>query len=425
MNNLNLEYLVNISSRKKYACMIREAFLSQFKENFKTKKYKDLIILYIQAFKKNFNKHIICHLGEVGGSVDAEAYKFAIKIKNNNLYCALKLIPLVNSESSKVMDLSYKSWKELYILKMIYNLIKNHNCPNVPIIYMYFVCKDCCKNDYLNPNIKKYYNNLKIRKDLETNKETEICDILKRMEKKKGFGTSSLCILNELCDSSLKDIINAKYVENINDTMFYSFIFQILSGIYAIHKLCNICHFDLHGGNILISKIESNGFWLYNVENNNYYVPNTGYILKIWDFGRSMIINKDNFKDIKLQIIHQCKRFYKEPFKKNPKLEKKIYKKLTIDNIKIILFAFDIWRIISYLYSKIKKESYLEIKFKKTLELLSNIKKDCENNWVILLLNNNEISNTPQMFINYLFKKYFSIYLKKQLELINKNKYLI
>ena len=112
---------------------------------------------------------------------------------------------------------------------MIYNLIKNHNCPNVPIIYMYFVCKDCCKNDYLNPNIKKYYNNLKIRKDLETNKETEICDILKRMEKKKGFGTSSLCILNELCDSSLKDIINAKYVENINDSMFYSFIFQILS----------------------------------------------------------------------------------------------------------------------------------------------------------------------------------------------------
>ena len=425
MNNLNLQYLVNISSRKKYASMIREAFLSLFRDNFKTKKYNDLIILYIQAFKQHFNKYIVCHLGEVGGSVDAEAYKFAIKINNNNLYCAVKLIPLVNSESSKIMDLSYKSWKELYILKMIYNLIKNHNCPNVPIIYMYFVCKDCCKNDYLNPNIKKYYNNLKIRKELENNKETDICDILKRMEKKKGFGTSSLCILNELCDSSLKDIINAKYVENINDNMFYSFIFQILSGIYAIHKLCSICHFDLHGGNILISKIESSGFWLYNVENTNYYIPNTGYILKIWDFGRSMIINKDNFKDIKLQIIHQCKRFYKEPFKKNPKLEKKMYKKLNMDNIKIILFAFDIWRIISYLYSKIKKESYLEIKFKKTLELLANIKKDCENNWVILLINNSEISNTPEMFIKYLLKKYFSMYQKKQTELINKNKYFI
>ena len=48
MNNLNLQYLVNISSRKKYASMIREAFLSLFRDNFKTKKYNDLIILYIQ-----------------------------------------------------------------------------------------------------------------------------------------------------------------------------------------------------------------------------------------------------------------------------------------------------------------------------------------------------------------------------------------
>ena len=98
--------------------------------------------------------------------------------------------------------------------------------------------------------------------------------------------------------------------------MFHSFIFQILSGIYSIHKLCNICHFDLHGGNILISNIEANGYWLYSINNNDYYIPNYGYILKIWDFGRSMILNTDDFIDICSQIIHQCKRFYKEHFKK-------------------------------------------------------------------------------------------------------------
>ena len=138
-----------------------------------------------------------------------------------------------------------------------------------------------------------------------------------------------------------------------------------------------------------------------------------------------MILDKDKFKDVKLQIIHQCKRFYKDPFKKNPKLEKKIFKKLNKDNIKIILFCFDLWRIISYLYSKIKKESYLEIKFKKTLELLTNIKKDCENNWVLLLINNTEITNTPYIFVNYLLNKYFNQYTKAQNELINKNKYTI
>ena len=426
MNKTSLRYLVNISSRKKYASMIRETFLKLFKNNFKKVKYNDLIILYIQTFKKHFNDFILCHLGEVGGSVDAEAYKFKIGYNNDELFCALKLIPLVNSESSKIMDLNFKSWKELYILKMIYNLIKNHNCPNVPIIYMYFICKNCCKDDYLNPNIIKYYNDITIRRDLEkSKKETEICNILKRMEKKKGFGTSSLCILNELCDSSLKDILSTNSIENITDNMFYSFIFQIISGIFSIHKLCNICHFDLHGGNILISKIEANGYWLYSINNNDYYIPNTGYILKIWDFGRSMIINQDKFSDIKNQIIHQTKRFFKEPFEKNKKLEKKIFKKIDKNNIKIILFAFDIWRILSYLYSKIKKDNYLEIKYVKTLKLLSLIKKDCENNWILSLLNNSEISNTPEIFMNYLLNKYFKQYTTVQTELINKNKYNI
>ena len=420
---IDLKYLVNISSRKKYALMIRESFLNLFKNKFKKMKHEELIILYIKSFKQHFNEYILSHLGEVGGSVDAEAYKFLVKIKDKQLYCALKLIPLINSESSKIMDLNYKSWKELYILKMVYNLIKNHNCPNVPIIYLYFICTNCKSNDYLNPNIIKYYNNLTIRKKIQEDKSQK--DIFKRMEKKKGFGTNSLCILNELCDSSLKDILTNNYIENINDTMFHSFIFQILSGIYSIHKICNICHFDLHGGNILISNILSNGYWLYSINNNDYYIPNYGYILKIWDFGRSMILYTDDFVDICSQIIHQCKRFYKEPFKKNPKLEKKIFKKLNKTNIKIILFAFDIWRIISYLYSKFKKDNYLSIKFKITLELLANIKKDCENNWVHLLFNANEISNTPEIFMKYLLDKYFNNYTNPSTPLINKKKYCI
>lgn len=420
---IDLKYLVNISSRKKYALMVRETFLNLFKDKFKKLKHNELIILYIKAFKKHFNEHIICHLGEVGGSVDAEAYKFLIKIKDKYLYCALKLIPLINSESNKVMDLNYKSWKELYILKMIYNLIKNHNCPNVPIIYLYFICSNCKSCDYLNPNILKFYNNLSIRKKLENDKSKR--DILKRMERKKGFGNNALCILNELCDSSLKDILNNNYIENIDDTMLYSFIFQIICGTYSIHKLCNICHFDLHGGNILISNIEQNGYWLYNINNNDYYIPNYGYILKIWDFGRSMILGGDNFEDIVDQIIHQCKRFFKEPFSKFPKLELKIKKKLNKNNIKIILFAFDIWRIISYLYSKIRKDNYLSIKFKKSLDLLIKIKKDCENNWVYLLINGDEISNTPDIFTNYLLNKYFKDFTKTQTQLINKKKYSI
>ena len=420
---IDLKYLVNISSRKKYAIMIRESFLNLFKSKFKKLKHDELIILYIKSFKKHFKNHIMGHLGEVGGSVDAEAYKFCIKINNQDLYCALKLIPLINNESNKIMDLHFKSWKELYILKMIYNLIKNHNCPNVPIIYLYFICSECKSCDYLNPNILKYYNNLSIRKNLEKNKEKQ--DIYKKMENKKGFGNNALCILNELCDSSLKDILNNNYIEDINDTMLHSFIFQILCGIFSIHKLAHICHFDLHGGNILISNIKNEGYWLYSINNNDYYIPNYGYILKIWDFGRSMLMDIDKIDDLKNQIIHQAKRFFKDIFKKNPKLDKKVFKKLNKSNLKIILFAFDLWRIVSYLYSKIKKDDYLTLKFEKTLDLLSRIKKDCENNWIHILVNCEEVSNTPEIFMNYLLNKYFKLYTTSQNILINKKKYFI
>ena len=54
----DLNYLVNISSRKKYASMIRDCFLNTFKEVFKKVKHKDLIILYIKSFKKNFLKKL-------------------------------------------------------------------------------------------------------------------------------------------------------------------------------------------------------------------------------------------------------------------------------------------------------------------------------------------------------------------------------
>ena len=77
------------------------------------------------------------------------------------------------------------------------------------------------------------------------------------------------------------------------------------------------------------------------------------------------------------------------------------------------------------MFSKFKKDSYLSLKFKTTLELLINIKKDCENNWVHLMFNSNEISNTPEIFMTYLLNKYFNEYTKSQTQLINKKKYNI
>ena len=87
--------------------------------------------------------------------------------------------------------------------------------------------------------------------------------------KKKVSLLVLLCGLNELCDNSLKDIINDKYIENINDICVLFFCFSNYNlAVYSIHKFLNIS-FDLHGGT---SNIVSNkNYWLYNVNGENYY----------------------------------------------------------------------------------------------------------------------------------------------------------
>ena len=89
------------------------------------------------------------------------------------------------------------------------------------------------------------------------------------------------------------------------------------------------------------------------------------------------------------------------------------------------MIAFDIWRIVSYLFCKFKKEEYYTLKFKKTLKLLTSIKKDCEKNWVQVLITDKDINNTPDMFVNYILNKYFSKYKTKKDNLINKKPYAI
>jgi hypothetical protein len=51
-------------------------------------------------------------------------------------------------------------------------------------------------------------------------------------------------------------------------------------------------HTDLHIGNILVQKIKPGGYWIYKLDNVDYYLPNLGYVFIISDFGFSWIPNK-------------------------------------------------------------------------------------------------------------------------------------
>ena len=423
----NLLNLVNINNRRKYCNKLREYFTGEnthnktfIKKNFNN----DIVLLY--TVKKKINKFIHSHLGKVGDSIDAEAYIININRDNQIYKAALKVIPLTYQESNNIKNIKYKSWKELYLLTCCYNIVQNYNTQNLPIIILYFICKNCNKDDYLNPNVTKYFNNLSIRKKIKKSNDSSDKLLYKKMEKRKGYGLSSLCVLNELCHDSIKGLLSVtEEVEKISQEMFMSFIFQIINGLYAINKIYKIIHFDCHGGNILVSKVISGGYWTYQVNNIVYYIPNHGYILKIWDFGRSLIIDKDPYIKLYDNIVLQCKRFFKSAFDNDSELEKKIYKYLSKDNIQLIGYCFDIWRIISYIFSKLKKDSYLDYKFNDIIKLLNRIKKKCEQNWIIPLLSQQPLYNDIDTFNNHLLTKYFKIYTNKPDDpiIINKKHY--
>lgn len=76
-----------------------------------------------------------------------------------------------------------------------------------------------------------------------------------------------------------------------SDEIWFNALFQISIGILAIQKYFNMVHSDLHTGNILVQKVKPGGYWVYNINNFKYYVPNYGYVFLLHDFGFAWIEN--------------------------------------------------------------------------------------------------------------------------------------
>jgi hypothetical protein len=53
----------------------------------------------------------------------------------------------------------------------------------------------------------------------------------------------------------------------------------------TFHIQTNHIHNDAHFGNFLYHKIKKGGYWHYRYNKTDIYVPNTGYLLVVWDPG--------------------------------------------------------------------------------------------------------------------------------------------
>lgn len=184
----------------------------------------------------------------------SKIYKKIILAKENIYEVSIKEQKVNDYILKHQNDTKIKVWNEYNILKKCAILFKNKITQNVPLIYDI----ELCKNKVL------FYS------------ELASGDFL------------SWCTEHHSIDE------------------WMSFLFQFWSGLYAMQKHMMFIHNDLRLGNILYHKIpKTNEYWKYVIDGVEYYIPNTGYVFIIWDFGSSMIIEDKknrNYKKLEYNI---------------------------------------------------------------------------------------------------------------------------
>jgi len=114
------------------------------------------------------------------------------------------------------------------------------------------------------------------------------------------------------------------YIRNNIDTMkmktWKIFIFQILSVLSVIHmKYPDFRHNDMKANNILIHNINiqtDNDYFQYEINNKQFFLPNIGHQIRIWDFDFACIKGIAENAKVNLEwtnrinITNKCNRYY-------------------------------------------------------------------------------------------------------------------
>ena len=204
-------------------------------------------------------------------------------LKKHNII--IKIYKLIDSEK-KITDtnnflnlniLEYSkfgycnSFRELFLLELMYKLIESNVCIHYPILITYKKIKEPCK--ICNKLIQnKINNNPKVSQKYQKYLQLQL------------QSTTQLYIFKEYIEYEFYTIFNKKH----NNTFWLVLLFQILFILYNNNRHLELINFDIHLDNIFYYKIKSGGYLYYTVNNIKYKIPNIGYIFIITDYGNSL-----------------------------------------------------------------------------------------------------------------------------------------
>ena len=165
------------------------------------------------------------------------------------------------------------SFREVFLLQKMQNLIKKKICEHYPILITYKIinqsnskCKIC--NELIKKKISKYKNSTKLVNYLKSQLESD----------------RYLYIYKEYIDYPFSEIFKKKY----DNTFWLVVLFQILYIFYINNKYLDLVNYDIHLNNIFFNKIQKGGYLYYTINNIKYKIPNIGYIFIVTDYGNSL-----------------------------------------------------------------------------------------------------------------------------------------
>lgn len=112
-------------------------------------------------------------------------------------------------------------------------------------------------------------------------------DTIPQQTRSNEYCLEKLVTIWEFIDGkSLADFITDQTIQDLD---IVNCMFQIYLFIFEFQERIKFVHGDLHTGNVRIAKCEKNQNFVYNISGKKYEVENLGYIVKIIDFGNTMI----------------------------------------------------------------------------------------------------------------------------------------
>lgn len=178
---------------------------------------------------------------------------------------------------------------------------KSDDILNLEIVYSTLFNNELL-NNFISPNFISIYD---YSYYISNNKKCLAKIPLGTLKTKKSLVNYTDILLYEFV--SEKDIDTFHFNSNFNCIKLWkSITFQVIYNLSLLQNKYSFMHNDLHPANILIDKVNDLDIINYIFNDNSFYIPAYGYIVKFWDFEYSNI-HDNNYKNIKNNL---CKINY-------------------------------------------------------------------------------------------------------------------